>query len=256
MNELKQKTLELIDRIDFDSIKFPSLALDSALFKLAVIVVTILVLSFAINFLLSRSVFGSRYRIFVAPGVILHELAHAFFCLITGAKIKKISLFDKDGGKVEHEHSKLPIFGQIIISFAPFIFGAIAIYFLAKLLGINQVSFNWELNSAPYSFWDSIKPGLGAIDVSRWQNWLILYLVLSVAVTMTPSRQDFENVAFSILFLLIAFLVVYQFISVNLSNIVIPERLVLLLTTTLFLLILSLVLSIVVYVLSFVVRHK
>ncbi len=256
MDKLKNILLDISDRIKVDSIKFPQFSLDSKGTQLLIFVLAIIVLSWLINFLLFRSVFGSKYRLFVAPGVVLHEWSHAFFCLITGAKIKKIALFEKEGGYVEHEKSKLPVFGQILISFAPFMFGSVAIYFLAKLLGFSSMPFSFELSSQPYSIWNSIMPSLANYDYMKWQNWAVLYLVLSIAVTMTPSRKDFENVILSVIFVILAALAVYQFVPYNFSAMIMPDRLLALLTTTVFLLILSLGFSIVVYVLSRIVSRK
>jgi hypothetical protein len=84
------------------------------------IILALLLLSFLIEFFLVRSFMGRYYRIFVAPGIIVHELSHAFACLITGAEIKRINLFEPSGGSVEHSNSKIPVLGQAIVSFAPF----------------------------------------------------------------------------------------------------------------------------------------
>jgi hypothetical protein len=255
MKGIEQKLNSFFSRIHLDAVKIPRLDIHAGLFTLLIFIAIILVLSFLINYLLSRSILGSKYRIFVAPGVILHEWSHAFFCLLTGAKIKKISLFDKDGGKVEHYPSKIPVLGQILISFAPFAIGAVVIYFLAKLLGFHQAPLDFTLNSKLPSLWNSLKLEIGSFDFAKWQNWAIVYLVLSIAVTMMPSRKDFENVAFSLLFLLIVFLAVYQFFSMNLSAIIVPVELIAVLSTTIFLLILSFVLSIVIYVFSLMIKH-
>ena len=107
--------------------------------ELLLIVLAILVLAFIIDLLLSNSIFGRNYRVFVAPGVIIHEFSHAILCLLMGAKITKIALFDKQGGSVEHTKPVVPIIGQVLISLAPFFFGAAAIYFLSLWIGLKQV---------------------------------------------------------------------------------------------------------------------
>ena len=53
------------------------------------------------------------------PGVVLHELAHVAGCLITGAEIRNIVLFSKDGGSVTYAEPKIPVLGTVIISTAP-----------------------------------------------------------------------------------------------------------------------------------------
>ncbi len=76
----------------------------SALISLAVIIIIPLigvVVNFIVTMLLSRLIHGKLY-LFVAntltfPGVVYHELSHALFALITGAKIEKVSLYHKQG---------------------------------------------------------------------------------------------------------------------------------------------------------------
>lgn len=51
-------------------------------------------------------VFGSAEayfcNYFLFPGVIIHELSHAFFALITGAKITELALFKPENGSLGH----------------------------------------------------------------------------------------------------------------------------------------------------------
>lgn len=76
---------------------------------------------------------GRGFRIFVAPGVIVHEYSHVLACLLMGARIEKIALFEKTGGYVRHSIPKIPKWppvvgpsiGMVVISFAP-IFGCLA----------------------------------------------------------------------------------------------------------------------------------
>ena len=190
---------------------------------------------------------GGFYRIFVAPGIILHELSHAFFCLLTGAKVTAIDMFKKDGGEVKHGHSKVPILGPILISLSPFFIGAIAIFFLSRFIGfrsldVTQVSFNapgllhWVIDS------------LKSIDFGSYRTIIAFYLVLSIAVTMTPSVVDMRNILFSILVLLLAAYIIIKYTSFrpDLSFLLRPE-LMSILVTILALLILAFIFSIVVF---------
>ncbi len=45
---------------------------------------------------------GKIYRIFVTPGILVHELSHALACLLMGAKVTDMTIFDKEGGHVTH----------------------------------------------------------------------------------------------------------------------------------------------------------
>jgi len=216
------------------------------MFSLAVIIIAILFLSFAINMLLLNSV-GPFYRLFVIPGVILHELSHAFACFITGAKVTGISMFKKDGGEVRHGHSSIPVLGPIFISTAPFIIGALAIFLLSKLIGFKAVNLT-EYDFNPQNIVLLIKSTFGTLDLSKVKTWIALYLVLSVAVTMIPSVQDMKNILFSLIVLFAIIFVIYRYTHFrpDLTFLLQPELFVVL-TSVLFLLIVALILSILIY---------
>lgn len=233
----------------FEKLSFPNLNLHYAAVEFAFLIIGVLILASLVNFFLSNSVLGKSYRIFVAPGVIIHELSHAFACLVTGAKISKVSLFDKEGGKVEHGSSKIPIIGQVLISTAPLIFGIVIVYLLSQKIGLEKV--NFESMKLSYSeIFSSIKNFTSNIDFGNRENLILIYLVFSLTVTMSPSRQDFKNIMFSIVVIFFLALIVYQFKHFDMSKITIPVEVVTMLSTTLFLLILVLLLSIILYMVT------
>ncbi|MCL5411115.1 MAG: M50 family metallopeptidase [Patescibacteria group bacterium] len=218
--------------------------------KFALMLAFILLASFLIDFFLSRSIFGRGYRIFVAPGIIVHEFSHALMCLLTGAKVSKISLFEKEGGKVVHSSPKIPILGQILISLAPIAFGAGAIFLLSKKLGINDVDFA-AIHLTKQGLLEFIRSTFSNLDFHKTSTWIIVYLVLSIAVTLTPSFQDLRNVALSIGLIIIGILLVYRFSAFRLDfNLLIPDQIIILLSTVSLLLILGLLLSIILYIIS------
>lgn len=243
-----ENPLSKLDSFEFR--KFNLAQIDPQFLKLVLLVLAVFLITSLIDFFLSRSFIGKKYRIFVGPGVIVHELSHAIMCLLTGAKIKKISLFDKDGGRVEHYPSVVPVIGPILIAFAPIMFGGVAIYFLSKQIGLNEISFNLlsfdksQLTMIAQNF-------LKILHFSSAQSWIIFYLIVSVITTMTPSFQDLRNSAFSMIIIAILIAIVSMFINyhtffagawvINFAAI---------LTSVLALLLLCLVLSIIVYVLS------
>lgn len=151
---------------------------------LTILIVALLFTAYLTNYFLVRSFLGIRWRIFVAPGVIIHELSHAFACILTFTKVIKISFFDKEGGSVTHQKSPIPIIGPIIISAAPLAIGIVIFYFLGK-----------------------------AVNFSHWQNIIIVYLLLSIAVTMTPSVQDLINMLWPLIIIIaIFYLFHFQFL--------------------------------------------
>lgn len=233
----------------FLTIRHLSLDSEAAISKLLILILLILVASFFIDYLLSHSILGGSYRIFVAPGIIIHELSHAAGCLLTGAKMTRISFFEKDGGSVEHRASKLPILGSLIISLAPFVAGSVAIYFLSRRLGVQGINLS-ALDISRDGLMSYFKSAISNLDLHQVKTWLIIYLVLTIAVTMTPSFQDLKNTAGSAILIGAAIFLFLRFTSYNLYLINIPNPILTLLSTVVLLLILALVLSILIFLIS------
>lgn len=240
--------------IDFDYTPM-TMHLSAPLIQLLCLVLAILVLSFLIDFFLSNSFLGQSYRIFVAPGVIVHELAHAFFCLITGAQLKKISFFEKDGGRVEHFHSKLPVIGPILISLSPLLIGSVLIYFLARRLGGEGLDLT-TFDISKQGIVEFFRTVAANINLGNIKTIIIVYLVLSIAVTMTPSFQDLKNSFLSLLILGIGIFFADRWKILDLSSQNIPSYIFILLSTVLFLLILSALLSIIIFGISRIIKPR
>jgi len=217
--------------------------------KFAVIIVAILALAFIVDILLSNSI-GKRYRLFVAPGVILHELSHAFMCFFTGAPVTGISMFKKEGGEVRHGKSKIPILGPILISIAPFITGAVTIYFLSKIVGIDNLNIQ-NLTLSPDGVVSWVQDVFNGLDIASYKTWVGIYLILSIAVTMTPSLKDVMNMLFSLIVVIIAILLVYFYTAFRPDlTLIFTDQLFVVLASITILLIFSLILSIVVFVIA------
>lgn len=106
------------------------------------------------------------YAILTAPGIIVHELAHALFCVLSGVKIYKINLFrfQKVAGYVIHEEPKT-FMSSWLISFGPLIVNSyLAMFFFAQIRPI-------------YNLWDL----------------LFLYLGIAIALQAIPSTGDAES---------------------------------------------------------------
>ncbi|MDP2930398.1 MAG: M50 family metallopeptidase [bacterium] len=159
--------------------------------KTLVLLTVFFVLSFVLGEFWQRIFSGKKYRIFLAPGVIVHELSHALACLIAGAKIRKISFFASNGGYVIHEKPKLPVLGEIIISLAPILGGLAAIFLMSSLL-----RFSLPISVAGFMNW-VIQSWLD------WRFWLFVYLDISVIICLIPSSQDLKNAFPAFLLLLI-----------------------------------------------------
>ena len=66
-------------------------------------------------------------------GTICHEIAHATLCILTGVKVKKISVNYKEGGGFV-SHGKCSFLQQEIIATAPLIFSSYLAYLCLHIL--------------------------------------------------------------------------------------------------------------------------
>lgn len=157
--------------------------------------------------------------IILAPGVMIHELSHAFSCLIVGAKIKKIKLFSLKGntlGYVSHTKPKIPILGQFLISIAPLIGCSLFLYFLAVLTNF-PTDFNYTLSlkskDAFTEFFKILKDAIDYIsitDLKNWRTWFFLYFALSLSSSIAPSSKDFKNMLPNTLILGFIIYIIYR----------------------------------------------
>ena len=102
------------------------------------------------------------YALLTAPGVVAHELAHAFFCWISRVKIYNIKLFrfGNPAGYVEHQEPQ-KFYQHALISFGPLFINS----FLAMVLfaGIRQP---WSDYHNILFLWLGLALGLNAIPSS------------------------------------------------------------------------------------------
>lgn len=172
---------------------------------LATAAIMFLVLSFATNQMLCNNLPRFVYLFFMFPGVVLHELSHAVAVILTGGQISDINFFSTTGGHVKHTPSKVPVLGQFVISFAPMVVGLTVIFLLARLIPVTQSgAFN-----IPFSSWQL--PKLALSDGFHWWQIVIAYLLLSISVTLIPSRQDVSASVAGIL--VIVFIVIILYIN-------------------------------------------
>ncbi len=107
------------------------------------------------------------FAIITAPGVVVHEIGHALFCLLAGVKIHHIKFFQfkQTAGYVIHDEPK-NIFASITISFGPLIINS----FLTLLCFAHL--------NAPYF---------------TWLNLLFAWLALAVGLHAIPSTGDAQT---------------------------------------------------------------
>jgi hypothetical protein len=97
--------------------------------------------------------------LFLAPGIVLHELSHAMCCVLSGTKIFKMKLFgfQNPPGYVEHAQPD-KFMHSFVISFGPLIFNSLATMLIfAKF---PKPTLTWQ---SILLFWLAIVFGLNAV---------------------------------------------------------------------------------------------
>ena len=170
---------------------------------------TIHYLAEAIRFSCLRLMRFNLFAWLTAPGTVVHELGHAFFCLLFGHSVKELALFkpnDKDSlGHVTHAYNpKNPyqMVGHFFIGTGPIWFGAAVLYGLAILLlgrgiPVAGVDAGFSLNDFPATLGRIGLVGgqafLHLFDPALFRHWPVyafLYLAFSIGAHMTLSMSD------------------------------------------------------------------
>jgi hypothetical protein len=172
--------------------------------------IVVVVISKALDHLWARVLSAGRvYYGITIPGIVIHECAHMLGCFITGARVKKIVFFSRDGGSVTHGPPALPLLGNIIISTAPLFFIPLVlaglIWLFCTYAGCSLSFSIFPIESAGtaislvtgsvFILWENL--------VVRFNAWflLYLYLVLSLILSLAPSMQDMKNAAAGLMIL-------------------------------------------------------
>ena len=123
--------------------------------------------------MLSRNLvhFFMHYATF--PGIVIHELSHLIFAIITGAEVRDVCFFEDEDGRFGHvtTHSRGPWFivaiQYTLIAIAPVIAGLISGFLLLRYIFAEQHSFG--------------------INIGLW------YLVVCLINHSTMSKSDIEG---------------------------------------------------------------
>ncbi len=155
-------------------------------------------------------------------GTPIHELSHAFMCLVFGHKITDIKLFQiesADGtlGYVSHTYNPRNLYqriGNLFIGVAPIIAGSAL---LSLLMWLLLPSFYQDLNqtvagiSTNVGFINSctalFKTAFGIFTyIGTWQFWVFILPAGMIALHMTLSKADLEGALSGVIFYLGLFL--------------------------------------------------
>lgn len=167
-------------------------------------------------------------------GTPIHELGHAFFCLLFRHRIVEMKLYSPnsdDGtlGYVNHAYNPSSTYqkiGNFFIGIGPIIFGAMVLYALLYYLVPNNTDVfssieqqsktlvqgvHGEWTGVLSSLWDSTTSTLSALfrkgNFADYKFWIFLYLSMCISSHMELSPPDIKGAWRGLLSLVIFFLV-------------------------------------------------
>lgn len=182
------------------------------------IVVAALLMHFVSRFLQNRAVNLIGYKPYVyltAPGTVVHELGHAFFCILFAHKILQVQWFKPgdDGvlGFVKHSynpHNPWAIIGNFFIGTGPIWFGVAALSGLAAWsVGLSHSHLaafipdptffenirgtDWHIIARMLDH--GVLQALQHLDFRDWKLYVFVYLLLSVGSHITLSPPDIKS---------------------------------------------------------------
>jgi len=141
------------------------------------------------------------YYLLRLPGVVVHECSHVLGCILTGAPVKKVVLFSREGGSVTYTRPKIPVIGDVIISTAPLFCIPLLLFGLswcfATYLGCVFPAYPDTLatTGALYTLGSAVVALFSLNLVAALHPWFLLwlYLTLSLVLSVAPSMQDLRN---------------------------------------------------------------
>jgi hypothetical protein len=213
--------------------------------QLAIVLGPVLILAFILDYLArfvrnraAKLLSLNAYIYLTAPGVIIHELGHAFFCVIFRHRIVSMHLFKpgRDGtlGSVEHAYDRKSIYqriGNFFIGTGPIWFGTALVCLLAWYLIGPAASDALRDVAAPRGgsdiaatagqaaavVWQIFTSLLRPAVVSTWQFWVFAYLIFCIGSHITLSRSDIRG-AFGGFVFLVAFVLVFNLATSSFSE--------------------------------------
>ena len=130
------------------------------------------------------------YIYLTCPGVMIHEIGHALFCIIFKHKIVEMKLFspEEDGtlGYVNHSYNPKSFYqriGNFFIGTGPVWFGITVLWIISLLLLPECMQAHNSVGSVIGNFFS-------AEFWCRWQSYVWLYLALTIASHITLSPPD------------------------------------------------------------------
>ena len=171
--------------------------------------------SFGIEKLWSKYLNLKIVKSFLFPGAVIHELSHAFLCLITGTTIKELNIFKlENSGGLQYDRPKVPYLFDFLIATSP-VFGCAFVLILTSIILGNPIQVSESLpNEMTFSMklvFDFAKNFLDMIWLTLNAFWKIgfhsinsiLFIIASIifTVSMAPHKRDIKYIVLGFIIL-------------------------------------------------------
>ena len=171
---------------------------------------------------------------FGAPGVVVHELGHAFFCIIFGHKITQMKIFEPNPhentlGYVEHIYDPDNLYhriGNFFIGTGPIWFGTAVLYLMSYFIldaSVFNAIYDINISIDTLSSWSGfLLVGQKILSVMEafvknifsnphlltdWKFYVFIYLTFVIGSHITLSPSDIKGAASGFITLVIVLLV-------------------------------------------------
>ena len=159
--------------------------------NLGIIVILITAIGYISNQLNWRYLNFKVTHLLYYIGALVHETSHMILCILTMAKVKEFVVFSSQP-HVTHQKSKIPIIGEVLISFAPIAGGLFFLFLINRYILGNYFVIPSFVN------WQDLLTGaekiLNQINIFEWKSWIMILLFFNVGAMIGPSTQDLKNV--------------------------------------------------------------
>lgn len=176
-------------------------------FSLAIGLIMIIFLSYAISGLWIKHASSKMIQGFLLPGAIVHELSHALLCLVTGTTIKELNLFTSNSTGIKYDKPRIPLVFDFLIAVAPMFGCAFFIFFISKILSnpVTVISaFPQEIHFTFKGLFDLIRHLLDAVwttfntfrnqfHITDIRHIFFLLALIIFTVSMSPHKQDIKH---------------------------------------------------------------
>lgn len=167
------------------------------------------------SIILQKSFGWSWYCVICGIGTIIHELSHLVTAVIFFHTPTKVELFRPTQGKidgvlgvVEHSYKKTYycMAGNFFIGCAPMVVGSFISMNLLRLIKIDVVNIGNNLINFDKRF---LLSSFNNIDYKNPITYIVLFVTISIAISMNMSSKDVQNSLVGIPSLFVVVLIIY-----------------------------------------------